>query len=91
MDDILKNLKKDLHVEKRENETYSDHGRYIINKTKNKRILIRNAPFIFTCDENDKIKVLKNHSIIIEDGTIADIVKSKEINTDNFSIIYDAG
>lgn len=91
MDDILKNLKKDLHVEKRENETYSDHDRYIINNTKNKRILIRNAPFIFTCDENDKIKILKNHSIIIEDGTIADIVKNKEVNTDNFSTIYDAG
>ena len=90
MDDkILKKLQTELKPIQQKNN--SEHDRYTINNENGKRTLIHNAPFIFTCDENDKVKVLKNHSIIIEGNEIIDVLVAKNINQNNFDIVYDAG
>ena len=85
---ILDKLKSELTPTKL--ETDSDHDRYTINNRAGKHVLIHKAPFIFTCDENDKVKVLQDHSIIIKNDEIIDVVNSKSTNTNSFDIIYDA-
>jgi len=70
------------------------HSRYQYRKKNPQKVLIYNIPFIFTCDEDDKIKIFKNSSLIIEKDIIKEIVsakKSKNINKNNFDLIYDAG
>jgi cytosine/adenosine deaminase-related metal-dependent hydrolase len=68
-----------------------EHSRHAVRNAQGTRTLIHNAPFIFTCDENDKVQILKNHSIIVSGDTITDVVPANGINHDNFDIVYDAG
>ena len=68
-----------------------EHSRHAIRNAQGTRTLIHNAPFIFTCDEDDKMRVLKNHSIIVSGDTITDVALAKGISHENFDIVYDAG
>jgi len=68
-----------------------EHSRHSIRDVNGKRTLIHNAPFIFTCDEYDKVQVLQNHSIIIDGDTITAVLPASTVNLDNFDIVYDAG
>ena len=57
----------------------SDHSRYMVRNADYKRVLIRNVPFLFTCEADDHISILKNHSIIITKDTITDVLPEKEV------------
>ena len=72
-------------------ESNNDHSRYEVNKKNYSKILIHNVPFIFTCDESDKLAVKEKHSIIIEKGIIQDVLPKEKIKTKDFDLIYDAG
>lgn len=92
---IMKNnpfqkLQLELSSRHKDHSDNTDHSRYQINDFKGGRILIYNAPFIFTCDKNDKIQVLRNHSLVIENGFITKIGPENEIKQDGFDIVYDA-
>ncbi len=89
--DLYNQLSKELKHEKKSDLDKISKGRYDINNIEYKTVLIHNIPFIFTCDEVDHIVCKNNHSIIIENDLIKDIVPSHTIKTDNFDIIYDAG
>jgi 5-methylthioadenosine/S-adenosylhomocysteine deaminase len=67
------------------------HGRIQINKEDYQTILVKNIPFLFTCDETDKLVCKKNHSIVIEDGIITKVSPLSEIKDESFDLIYDAG
>ncbi len=54
-------------------------------------MLVRNIPFIFTCNENDKLIILKNHSIAIKDDLITQVEPLLKIKKQKFDLIYDAG
>ncbi len=84
-DKIAKDLKISGKVKKKK------IGRHQINKKNYKSILIHNIPFIFTCDEKEKLKVLEHHSVIINKGIITDVLPAKKVKTKNFDLIYDAG
>lgn len=67
-------------------------GRYTENKKKPKTVLVHNAPYIFTCRKNDdKLICLENHSIVIEEDTINEIIPAQKIDKNKFDLIYDAG
>ncbi|MDH4330580.1 MAG: amidohydrolase family protein [Candidatus Moranbacteria bacterium] len=68
-----------------------EHGRFQVNKQDYKSILVRNIPFLFTCDEINKLVCKKNHSIIINDGIITKVAPSSEIDDVDFDVVYDAG
>lgn len=57
-----------------------------------RKILIHGATFVITTDANDKLKVLKNHSIYIVDGKIKEVfsVNKKSIPVNKIDLIYDA-
>jgi len=69
----------------------SGHSRYTINKKKYARVLVHNIPFLFTTDKDDHILTLQNHSVVIENDIIADVLPAADCSTDGFDIIYDAG
>ena len=52
MSNIFQKLQSELTPLSKNNTHNSDHGRYQINNLEGKRILIKNIPFLFTCDEN---------------------------------------
>ncbi|MFA6170958.1 MAG: amidohydrolase family protein [Patescibacteria group bacterium] len=70
-----------------------EHSRIRVAKKDYRRVLIHNAPYIFTCDENDKLRARENYSLIIEDGIIKTVAPSAEIQPDekDFDLVYDAG
>ncbi len=84
-------LFKKLKPTKIKTKENKEHSRYIINKEKYKKILVHNIPFIFTCDEQDKIKTLKNYSIEIKDEIITAVIPSKKFNQSKYDLVYDAG
>jgi len=57
-----------------------------------KKILIHGAALIITCDERNRLKVLKDKSIIIDKGKIKDIISfgKKKIDFEKFDLIYHA-
>lgn len=68
-----------------------EHSRHQITGKNTGRILIHNAPFIFTCGEDDKTQILRGYSLIIEGDTITDVAPANQIQQQNFDLIYDAG
>ena len=72
MPNIFEQLKSNLAPTKKSVVDYEDseHSRYEINRADGDRILIKNIPFLFTCDEAEKLQVYQNRSIIIENGEI---------------------
>jgi len=89
--DIFKQLQAELTMTTNKPNDHNKHSRYQINKCGGRRVLIHNAPFIFTCDDNAKMQILKNHSIVIEADKIIDVIEATKINSNNFDVIYDAG
>lgn len=69
----------------------SGHSRHTINNKNYRRVLIHDAPFLFTCGEDDHIAILKNHSIVIEDATITNVMESRDVKREGFDLVYDAG
>ncbi|MFA5318574.1 MAG: amidohydrolase family protein [Patescibacteria group bacterium] len=91
MSNLFKKLQSDLTPKQTGVIDYEgDHSRYKINNSRGNKILIKNIPFLFTCDENEKLRVFQNQSIIIENGIITG-VEAKPVSANNFDIIYDAG
>lgn len=68
----------------------AEHSRFVINKKNYKKILIYKAPYIFTCDKDDKFIFKKNHSIEIEDGVIKKVFLANSINKNNYDLVYNA-
>ncbi len=69
----------------------SEHSRYDIRNTEYSRVLVHNVPFLFTCNEDDRVKTLENHSIIIQGDTIEDVLPADKVSTQDFDVVYDAG
>jgi len=91
MSNIFQKLQSELTPLSKNNTHNSDHGRYQINNLEGKRILIKNIPFLFTCDENEKLKAHQKQSIVVQDDKIIDVNDADKITEENFDIIYDAG
>ncbi|MFA5962026.1 MAG: amidohydrolase family protein [Parcubacteria group bacterium] len=72
-------------------DSNNDHSRYQVNKKNYRTILIKNIPFIITCNENDKLVILKNQSIAIKDDIITEVAPLEKIKAKKFDLIYDAG
>jgi cytosine/adenosine deaminase-related metal-dependent hydrolase len=70
-----------------------EHSRHRSKNFPHRKILIHNAGFIFTCDEQDRIICHKNHSIVIEDNIIKDVLPAKKLAPylKQFDLVYDAG
>ncbi len=79
--------KKDEKIKK----SKDDHGRYKVNNADYKTVLIHNIPYFFTCDETDKLRYFKNHSIVIKDDIIQEVRPAKELDPADFDLVYDAG
>ncbi|MFA5925471.1 MAG: amidohydrolase family protein [Parcubacteria group bacterium] len=58
---------------------------------KPKTILIKNIPYLFSCDETEKLRCYENHSIIIQGDTIKEVLPSKKVKHQKFDNTYDAG
>jgi len=84
-------IKNSLEIQADFKAEPGDRGRYTINNKNYKRVLIHNAPFLFTCDEHDKISIKEHHSVIIEGDTIVDVLPADKVNTNGFDVVYDAG
>jgi cytosine/adenosine deaminase-related metal-dependent hydrolase len=68
------------------------HGRLRKEKNKNsKHTLIHNIPYLFSCDENEKLRCYENYSIIIKSDTIENVLPSKKVGNRKFDYTYDAG
>jgi 5-methylthioadenosine/S-adenosylhomocysteine deaminase len=72
-------------------DSNNTHSRYQVNKKNYRTVLVKNIPFIFTCDEKDKLVILKNHSIAIKDDIITQVEPLEKIKALKFDLIYDAG
>ncbi len=84
-------LKTNLTPQLKNTDDNSSRSRYKIKNKKGKKILIKNIPFLFTCDATEKLRAFKNQSIAIKDGVIEDVNDVNKVNEDGFDIIYDAG
>lgn len=67
------------------------HGRHQGTGTAAKRTLIHNAPFIFTCDAQEKIQSYAHHSLVVEGDTITELAPADTFNPADFDAVYDAG
>ncbi|MDD4333334.1 MAG: amidohydrolase family protein [Patescibacteria group bacterium] len=72
-------------------EANNEHSRYEVNAKNYRQILIKNIPFIFTCDADDHLICLKNYSIAIKNDLITELEPLEKIKEKKFDIIYDAG
>ncbi|MDQ1283877.1 MAG: Amidohydro-rel protein [Patescibacteria group bacterium] len=86
---LYEKIKKEIRAE---NILEDDgHSRFKMNNPRGKTALVDNIPFLFTCDEKNKLVCRKNHSIVVENGIIVKIAPAKKITGRNFDIVYDAG
>jgi 5-methylthioadenosine/S-adenosylhomocysteine deaminase len=88
-EEIYKKLVSTIESDEQVREE-SEHGRIRKHSEKIQKILVRDVPYIFTCDENDKLTTLKNHSILIEGETIVEVNEAGKIKEKNFDLVYDA-
>ncbi len=91
MEDLLHKLQQSLRPASLQDFTPPGHSRHQIKDASARRVLIHNAPFIFTCNTEDHIEVLKNHSLIIENDTVREVRPAADIKTADFDYYYDAG
>ncbi|MBU1166820.1 amidohydrolase family protein [Patescibacteria group bacterium] len=92
-----KNKEKDSHIfapgepdfaSKRKNRS-----RYLLLKTKPRRILIYGIKYLITPDEKDDVVVMENKSILVENGEIKKVLPlgdHKQIDLNKIDLIYDA-
>jgi 5-methylthioadenosine/S-adenosylhomocysteine deaminase len=89
---IFKKVQKELGIKTDIlHDSNNAHSRYQVHKKNYRSVLIKNIPFIFTCNENDKLVIIKNHSIAIKDDLITQVEPLKKIKKQNFDLVYDAG
>jgi len=87
---ILSKIKKSLYAIPFEDDI--QHTRHKANRRKGKKdILIHNIPFLFTCDETEKLQCLEKQSIIISNGIIQEVIPAKKANPGNYNLVYEAG
>ncbi len=87
---ILSKIKKSLYAIPFEDDI--QHTRHKANGGKGKKdILVHNVPFLFTCDETDKLQCLQNYSIVISNGIIQEVLPAKKVNPGNYNLVYEAG
>jgi len=68
----------------------NNHSRHQQINENPRRVLIHNAPFLFTCGADGHMQILENHSLVIEDGLISAVAPAEEISTEKFDLVYDA-
>ncbi|MEA1926027.1 MAG: amidohydrolase family protein [Patescibacteria group bacterium] len=88
---FFKQIEQDVSFSADPQREKGRRSRYIVNKSKYRTVLVRNIPFLFTCDKYDKLQYLVNHSIVIKDDVIADVIPSSKIKKRDFDLVYDAG
>ena len=89
---LLKKTKDSVEVEKDISfEADPKHSRYQVKNKKYRKILVKNIPFLFTCNEGDHLIFQKNQSIVIEDDIIQEVKPLHRIKAKDFDMIYDAG
>ncbi|MDI6777837.1 MAG: amidohydrolase family protein [Patescibacteria group bacterium] len=54
-------------------------------------ILIHNIPYLFTCDETEKLRCFRNYSIVISGGIIQEVIPAKKANPGKYNLVYEAG
>lgn len=73
---------------------HKEKSRYsFLNEGDPKKILIHGVPFLITIDENDRLRVFTDRSILIEDGIIKLVFKASalsHLNLRKVDLIYDA-
>ena len=67
------------------------HSRHQLFKKDYSRVLVHNAPFLFTAGDDDHIQLKQNFSLIIEKDTITEILPAADVNPEGFDLVYDAG
>lgn len=65
------------------------HGRHTGDFSAGKS-LIHNIPFLFSCDEAEKMQVYANYSLVIEGDTIAAAGPAEQFKPEDFAAVYDA-
>jgi len=87
---IISKIKKSLYAIPFQDDI--QHTRHKANGgKKQKDILIHNIPFLFTCDETEKLQCLQNHSIIISKGIIQEVIPAKKAVPSSYNLVYEAG
>lgn len=87
---LLAKIKKSLRTVPPEDDI--QHTRHKVNGEKRKKdILIHNIPFLFTCDETEKLRCFQNYSIVIFDGLIQEVIPAKKAKPAKYNLVYDAG
>ncbi|HHX58869.1 MAG TPA: amidohydrolase family protein [Candidatus Moranbacteria bacterium] len=91
----IKNLEKKVSqsIEKLHFPNYEseEHSRYVVRKKNYSSVLIKRIPYLFTCNETNKLVCLQNYSILIEGDEIKAVAPPEEkIEEDRFDLIYDA-
>ena len=87
---IISKIKKSLYAIPFQDDI--QHTRHKANGgKKQKDILIHNIPFLFTCDETEKLQCLQNHSIFISKGIIQEVIPAKKAVPSSYNLVYEAG
>lgn len=87
---ILAKIKKSLYAIPFEDDV--QHTRHKSNGGQDKKdMLIHNIPFLFTCDETEKLRCFQNHSIAISGGIIQEVIPSKKAIPGHYNLVYEAG
>ncbi|MDD5489486.1 MAG: amidohydrolase family protein [Candidatus Moranbacteria bacterium] len=87
---IISKIKKSLYAVPFKDDI--QHTRHKANGGKGKKdVLIHNIPFLFTCDETEKLRCFQNYSIAISNGIIQEVIPAKKAKLQNFSLVYEAG
>jgi 5-methylthioadenosine/S-adenosylhomocysteine deaminase len=87
---ILAKIKKSLYATAFEDDV--QHTRHKANGGQDKKdMLVHNIPFLFTCDETEKLRCFQNYSIAISGGIIQEVIPSKKANPGNYNLVYEAG
>ncbi len=87
---IFKKIKKSLYAVPFKDDV--QHTRHKTNgESEKKDVLVHNIPFLFTCDETEKLRCFQNYSIKISEGIIQEIIPARKVKTSNYDLVYDAG
>ncbi len=86
---ILAKIKKSLYTTPFQDDIW--HDRHKRNGGNKKDILIHNIPFLFTCDETEKLRCFQKYSVKISNGIIQEVVPSRKASSKNYNLVYEAG
>lgn len=88
---LFEKIKQDVAKSPHKKKEHGKHSRYTVNNPRCRTILVHDIPFIFTCDQTDKLRYFQNHSIIIKDDEIVDVLPAAKVKKRDFDLIYNAG